>query len=42
MRGGPGYRVAKGEAGELLEESSEISSSKLGSASYFGKGGKLG
>jgi hypothetical protein len=39
VRGGPGYRAAEGEAGKLLEESSEISSSKLGSASYFGKGG---
>jgi hypothetical protein len=36
---GPGYRASEGEVGEFLGESSEISSSKLCSASYFGKGG---
>ena len=42
MRGccrGPEYRAAEGGVGELVEESSEISSSKVCSGSYFGRGG---
>jgi len=31
------YRAAEGGVGEFLDESSEISSSKLCSASYLGK-----